>query len=1419
MPTKKSKPKPKKKNVFVDDEAEQSGDGHEDEDGDGDENDGDISDLVDDGEEGQGGSFYAAVNNKLDKHDDKFILEAQQRYSNAEEKANSDYQTKRSITKSKKSKQHRGAPEELHGRSGKRRKLRRNPKVNMDDSAGDGDAGEVDTAIGDDDGDVGEVDTAIGDDDDDGVGISVIVDDAGDVSVGEASGKSDKIAGKADVEESVNSGAASDPAPSNAQPITSLREYFNGVKGSASSFGQKHLHQQTRNSEDRFLLTCEHGAKFRPDLVDGMSALSIISKSTIIPPTISPVARFNAFTDVHIAGSVGRRTVACIDVVGDDNDGAGAADGVNADVVALPENWHELFQSADISQIDLLCSSYPDRLHRMLLACLAGLSAPEANDISCDRALFFLGMRSVGRLVLTSESATFFSHTVADMLVGGPIEMHQPQQGDENGSGSRNGRGGRKQNKAISAFDRLKIWDTRAVIVFSEVFDGLGANGTGIDENMVALVDPSTLAFRAILKNDSNQGSRIVEAVTRRLKCISCTREIAELTLKAINALSQRLVERVHSDLRSRLNRNEKMTIHRYQYVNQIIKDARGFKPTLSTLRLPSGKPLAAPSGKSDYGSNQTILGDAVERSLALAQSAGLKRGKGRDVLGRLRVGSTAFIGTKMTRFILGEDLDPHPSRAERPAELEQDRKLRLMIQPFARASSGFMDPSAGDDNMYDISAHDTTRTSLLTDAIFDTGFMGPVFPVEQLVALAHADTSSSAAAGAGGVRVDDNAAFKAFCNNASIHRLAPDILASMCSARFPDVQKADRSTRAFLDGMIDVSVDPLTFEATSPIIVCQRSQTQWANFLAHRKKKAKGQPVKFYPYTLSGKPSSGIRASLDAEMDHRYPIAVRYRSIVTRQPGDMLTHAYNVYMDGALMYEKNAVEKTQMCKILIGNAKTGKSTQVDVVTDLYPSEATGNISGNESVFGLQDFGPEKMLAYAQEMGPNMAVSSTDLQSAISADRVRVSVKHGLAREFWWLIPIVLAGNLLGPWRDTNGSLLRRFLMFMYLFRYEEDQNGDIKSELREDIGPTIMCMFTTFLHVIWSRAQWARQAPAGVIRSKDQDMFAEPAPPYFLRTRLEYGHQISRTLALMDKNRNSLVFIPTEACHLDDVVTFMNNGADSSGGDISASDSRGGRKDKIDQTTVRSCLLIMGCHPDTNGRIQGLQIRREPDGARSIYVVIDSTIRLAALLATGYAWVLNERKRQTKQDIPFPTSLATARNNSESITMWSGKTATDENYSYALMILKQTEAHLRVDLTTKNKEVDHAALEVALWDLEEMQKASSTKYMEKLLNAIKDLYDPKLSTAEVKTENMEFIVTSFIDKARMKVLFPELLREPEAETAKLMWDCTSLNISPTFLPQRAHHSPWGGKVKVNVEHASSLALRVFADVPTRDLQ
>ena len=44
----------KKKLDYIDDEAEQSGDGHEDEDGDGDENDGDISDLVDDGEEGQG---------------------------------------------------------------------------------------------------------------------------------------------------------------------------------------------------------------------------------------------------------------------------------------------------------------------------------------------------------------------------------------------------------------------------------------------------------------------------------------------------------------------------------------------------------------------------------------------------------------------------------------------------------------------------------------------------------------------------------------------------------------------------------------------------------------------------------------------------------------------------------------------------------------------------------------------------------------------------------------------------------------------------------------------------------------------------------------------------------------------------------------------------------------------------------------------------------------------------------------------------------------------------------------------------------------------------------------------------------------------------------------------------------------------
>ena len=934
-----------------------------------------------------------------------------------------------------------------------------------------------------------------------------------------------------------------------------------------------------------------------------------------------------------------------------------------------------------------------------------------------------------------------------------------------------------------------------------DIFDALGCvYGGNLDENTI--IDPkrSKLRVSGVLQDAMVHSEKILTAMGARIKCMSMIREIGERTLRSIRALVARMSQIVHSYVRSTITKDTKMPIARYDYIKQIIKDIQFFKPGLASLKLPSGKLLETCTANISNGPNSnavnTILGVATERALVLVGSAGLQR-KAREVVGRLRVGSSKFIGTQRVNFILGEDLDPHPSRIDHPGEMECDRRLRLMIQPFAKLSSRFILPDENSDGTYN---------NFITDAIFDTGFMGAVCTIEQLVAMAHAEQPDG--------NSFDNEAFKAYCSNASINRLAPDILASLRSNRFPNTQKPDRCVRAFLDGVLDVNVDALTYDATSPVIVCHRSQDQWNSYTADRNRNCRGPPIKFYPYSLSGKPHSGIRASLDADMDHTYPIAVRYRSIVTRQPGCRLTHAYNVYMDGSTLYERNAVEKSQMCKVLIGNAKTGKSTQVEVVADLYPSEATGNISGNESVFGLQDFGPEKMLAYAQEMGPNMAVSSTDLQSAISCDKVRVSVKHGFAREFSWLIPIILAGNLLGPWKDTNGSLLRRLLMFMYLTRYEEDQNGDIKNELRNDIGPTIMCMFTTFVHVIWSRAEWANQAEIGVKRSKDQDMFSEPAPTYFLRTRLRYGHQVSQTLSLFEKYRGSLVFVPGKECHLDDIVGFLNGtSAYGDGGD-------GGKKEKIDQTTVRSCLSIMGCAAGVNGKVVGIQIRREMEGQRAPYHEIDSTMRLCALLLTGHAWMILQKEKGNVDVI----GKAPPKSLSEAIemqtTIWTD--ATEEDYMYALLVLKETESHLRLDVMAKNKEVDPVQLEVALWNLWEMQKISTNTLTSDLKNAIDELENPVPVSHNISDEQKSSVKkfqATFLYRGRARHLFPELVRPDEVHKANQLWDCTGPNITPIFLSTVANSDgAWGGKQDNKLEAAQSLSSRVFHDAATREL-
>jgi hypothetical protein len=136
----------------------------------------------------------------------------------------------------------------------------------------------------------------------------------------------------------------------------------------------------------------------------------------------------------------------------------------------------------------------------------------------------------------------------------------------------------------------------------------------------------------------------------------------------------------------------------------------------------------------------------------------------------------------------------------------------------------------------------------------------------------------------------------------------------------------------------------------------------------------------------------------------------------------------------GRLFYY-TGFDNFQVLPFLKGDANTGKSTLIDLVSSMFPRTSVGVISANqEQTFGLETL-YQKRLILSPDIPKNFSqvFNQYTFQSCISGEQVSIARKNKTAKsDVIWRVPMMLGGNHLPDYCDNSGSISRRLVPFVY---------------------------------------------------------------------------------------------------------------------------------------------------------------------------------------------------------------------------------------------------------------------------------------------------------------------------------------------------------------------------------------------------
>lgn len=164
------------------------------------------------------------------------------------------------------------------------------------------------------------------------------------------------------------------------------------------------------------------------------------------------------------------------------------------------------------------------------------------------------------------------------------------------------------------------------------------------------------------------------------------------------------------------------------------------------------------------------------------------------------------------------------------------------------------------------------------------------------------------------------------------------------------------------------------------------------------------------------------------------------------------------------------------------GRAGTGKSLKLQVLQSYLPMERVGILSSKEGEktfwgMGMQD---KWVLFWLEVQNKEPPVDRGTLQQLVGMELVNLPQKGGKAVEHNWRAPLFLAGNEYFGYEDSQGSLRRRTLTFLYEHK-PSAREPNLENVIKAKRGPLLLKMLHSYhlMLMLFPGMDWERSLPS----------------------------------------------------------------------------------------------------------------------------------------------------------------------------------------------------------------------------------------------------------------------------------------------------------------------------------------------------
>lgn len=147
-----------------------------------------------------------------------------------------------------------------------------------------------------------------------------------------------------------------------------------------------------------------------------------------------------------------------------------------------------------------------------------------------------------------------------------------------------------------------------------------------------------------------------------------------------------------------------------------------------------------------------------------------------------------------------------------------------------------------------------------------------------------------------------------------------------------------------------------------------------------------------------------------------------------------------------------------QIMTMIIGLAGTGKSLMLEILEAFIPVTKKGILNSNsQETFGLSnlidDNGKIQKKCFIYELSANMKIPYTQIQSMACGESVAINIKNHNSAILTWLEKLIAAGNVLPGWDDKGGALIRRIVLFNFLFQVKDTDSFLKQRIINRELG------------------------------------------------------------------------------------------------------------------------------------------------------------------------------------------------------------------------------------------------------------------------------------------------------------------------------------------------------------------------------